>query len=46
MCKKAVVNNIFLPIVNVKDKYAKDAFVDNGFSGWRKALEIFKIHEG
>jgi len=30
----------------VKDKIAKDAFVDSGFSGWRKALEGFKIHEG
>lgn len=46
VCKKAVENNIVLPTITVKDKTAKDAFVDSGFSGWRKALERFKIHEG
>lgn len=34
-CKIAVKNNIILLLFTIKDKNAIDAFVENGFSGWR-----------
>lgn len=46
ICKTANINKINLPVFSVTDQNSKNAFVVEGFSGWNKALQRFKSHEG